>query len=166
MVTSFGLIVLVIPLFVGSASAQQDPTDLYVDLSFTCPVTTTCPQVCAESRADCPETLKCKNGNETLQLCADGSCAMLCDPTLTSPCEETNACAPVTCASINTYYGACFEDYGPWYEYVSLCPVALDDGASLASPTSSLYWSSPTYITMYCWVAIVTLAIISWCWYK
>jgi hypothetical protein len=112
MVTTYVFSLLVIPLIVGSVSAQQDPTALYADLSFSCPVTTNCPQVCAVSRDDCPETLQCKNGNETLQLCADGSCAMLCDPTLTSPCQEISGCAPFSCASVITYYDACLKPMG------------------------------------------------------
>jgi hypothetical protein len=138
-------------------------------MSFTCPVTTTCPQVCASSRDDCPETLQCKNGNETLQLCADGSCAMFCDPTLTSPCKETSTCAPFTCASVITYYEACFQDYGPWYDFATQCPGFqddLDDDVSLVSPAVSLSWTSPLYIAVYCWVVIVTLGIVHWCWYK
>ncbi|CAB9505716.1 Probable cation-transporting ATPase 13A4 [Seminavis robusta] len=130
MTTSALLFVVLLVLSIGASPmvlAQQDATDLYVDLSFTCPVTTTCPQVCSPTYDDCPEDLKCNHVNET--LCADGSCAVFCDPSLTSPCEEISSCSPVTCASKIAYYDACFEDYGPCQR---VCPV---EGSTVAIDT-------------------------------
>ncbi|CAB9523325.1 Probable cation-transporting ATPase 13A4 [Seminavis robusta] len=163
------MVLLALLLVFGMAplvvSAQEDATDLYVDLSFTCPVTTTCPQVCSPTYDDCPEELKCNNVNET--LCADGSCAVFCDPSLTSPCEEISSCSPVTCASVNTYYDACFEDYGPWYEFAAMCPgFDFDDDAAAAGDVGKLSWTSPGYLAVYCWVSIITISILHWCWFN
>jgi hypothetical protein len=140
----------------------------FLDLSFTCPVQTTCPQVCSPTADDCPEDLKCKGINET--LCADGSCALFCDPALTSPCVETSRCAPVTCATIVTYYDACKQDYGPWYEFAAECHGfdngQDDDQYAEESGKGQLTWTNPGYVFVYCWVVILTVAIVHWCWYK
>lgn len=159
--------VLLILAFLQAAPLvdAQEATDLYVDLSFMCPAKTTCPRVCSPTVADCPEDLKCnKELNET--LCADGSCAVFCDPTLTSPCAETSKCSTVTCASINTYYDACVEDYGPWYEFASNCYGFELDDEIIYEESWDLSWSNPQYVWVCCWVAVMSIAIMHWCWYN
>jgi hypothetical protein len=135
----------------------------YVDLTFTCDVTVTCPQICAISINDCPSIVKC-SGTES--LCNDGSCAAFCDPSLTSPCQETSPCAPVTCASIDTFYDSCKNDFESWYEFASSCPVSQPDDDTASEPEPKLSWTKWSYIFVYAWASTVTCAIVSWCWYK
>ena len=143
-----------------------ESTDLYVDLSFTCPAKTTCPQVCSPTLADCPEDLKCNRDlNET--LCADGSCAQFCDPTLVSPCAETSKCSPITCGSIDTYYDVCVEEYGGWYEFAAsdYCSSYVDNDGAMEE-SWNLSWSDPAYVFVYCWVGVMSIVIVHWCWFK
>ena len=157
-----GLVLLVHALHVQVAGAS--PTSDFVDLSFTCPAQTVCPQVCSPTLADCPEDLKCHGTNET--LCADGSCAVFCDASLHSPCAEMSACSPVTCASRVTFYDSCIEDYGPWYEFATHCYGFEPEEGKEEEEKARLAWNSPGYLFVYCWVAVITLAIVHWCWYK
>jgi hypothetical protein len=135
----------------------------YVDLTFTCDVTVTCPQICATSINDCPSLVKCSG---TEKLCNDGSCAVFCDPSLASPCQEISPCAPVACASIDAFYDSCKKDFGSWYEFATNCPLLQpeDDASSELEP--NLSWTKWSYIFVYAWVSTITGAIVSWCWYK
>jgi hypothetical protein len=150
-------------LLVLLARSVQADNGGYVDLTFKCDVTVTCPQICARSINDCPSLVKCRGG-ET--LCNDGSCATFCDPSLTSPCQEISPCAPVTCAYIDTFYDSCRNDFGPWYEFASNCPALEPDDIAASAPEPKLSWTKWSYIFVYAWVSTVTGAIISWCWYK
>jgi hypothetical protein len=148
---------------VGSAKGYASDYG-YVDLSFQCDVRITCPQVCAASVEECPNELKCLNRNET--LCKDGSCALFCNnDALYSPCEELSPCATVTCASIDTDHAACSERFSPWYHYATECP-GFTYHNDLQDATLELSWLSKQYVAVYCWMTSLTIAIISWCWYK
>ena len=146
----------------GTTNAA-DTVGGYVDLSFNCDVITTCPQVCASSKSDCPIELQCDSDkNET--LCNDGSCAMFCDDTLSSPCEEISPCATVTCATIDTFYESCKTTFEPWYTYANECPGF--DAGEMKQEEVTLSWMNTGYVIVYCWVTLMTVAIVSWCWYK
>jgi hypothetical protein len=152
-----------IPLLLGKP-VQVHAADEggYVDLSFTCDFTTTCPHVCAKSAEECPSQLKC---NGTDSLCSDGSCATFCAPSLTSPCEEISACAPVTCSSIDTFYETCKTEFGPWYEYANACPDLMI-GDDVPQVEARLSWTKTEYLVVYSWVSALTAAMVAWCWYK
>ena len=65
----------------------------YVDPTFNCPATITCPLVCVSFYEECPPQMRCP---EPLLPCADGSCDAFCNNTnLVSPCEKE-------CASVAT----------------------------------------------------------------
>jgi hypothetical protein len=134
----------------------------YVDLSFQCDVRITCPLVCASSLEECPDELKCLEQGET--LCKDGSCALFCnsDAFLYSPCEEVSACAPVTCASIDMEHDACYERFNDWYINATDCTADGDEQQQHYQPS----WRNKEFVAVYCWMTIMTIAIISWCWYK
>jgi hypothetical protein len=143
----------------------------YVDLSFQCDVRITCPLVCASSFEECPEELKCLERDET--LCKDGSCSLFCDNNafLYSPCEEISSCAPVTCASIDMDHDACYERFNAWYVNATDCPTGGDekqqqDIEEQMAPHRQLSWMDKEYLAVYCWMTVMTIAIISWCWYK
>jgi hypothetical protein len=138
----------------------------YVDLSFQCDVRVTCPLVCASSFEECPDELKCLERDET--LCKDGSCAVFCsnDLFLYSPCEEISACAPVTCASIDMDHDACYERFNAWYVNATDCPTGGDEQRQQQQDIEEFAWLTKEYIAVYCWMSGMTIAIISWCWYK
>jgi hypothetical protein len=164
----------------AAAAAAAEPTNDvdgyasdygYVDLSFQCDVRVTCPLVCAQSFEECPDELKCLEQGET--LCKDGSCALFCnhDAFLYSPCEEISACAPVTCASIDMEDDACYERFNDWYINASDCTADGDeqqqqDIEKQITPHYQPSWQNKEYIAVYCWMTVMTIAIISWCWYK
>lgn len=130
----------------------------YVDPSFNCPATTTCPQVCVANVTDCPSEMLCDNG-ET--LCADGSCAAVAcdDSSLESPCEFE--CAPVACRKTVALYDACFDLYGSLYDAETVC------GEEETAATTNLFqFNEPGYTAVYTWVSCFTFLIIAWCAYK
>lgn len=165
---------LLMLLLGSSLSVPVSSSSSVEELSFTCPAQTTCPQVCSPTVADCPEELKCRSpegSNETLQLCADGSCAVFCDPSLVSPCASTSVCSPVTCASRYTYYETCLEDYGGWYEFATECYGFEDDAFAEESSVeggtiTGLAWTNGVFVFVYCWVALMSVAIVHWCWFN
>ena len=145
----------------------------YHDLTFRCPATTVCPQVCVASAEECPQELKCEAPEV---LCADGSCSAFCDNTeLVSPCAD-NACAPVACRKIIATYDVCITNYTSYYERASDCSVTEstimdDDESSLSMMTEgssgpTFAWTDPAYLAVYAWILSVTVGIIAWCWYK
>ena len=93
-----GRCLLLLKLFAGLTTSLADFGD-FVDPTFNCPATTTCPVVCMAEDQQCPDALTCdeKSGlNST--LCMDGSCSTDCtsanlefDPD-ESPCPS---CRPV-----------------------------------------------------------------------
>jgi hypothetical protein len=156
--TAVAVLVLLLAL-VGIAAVDADNGG-YVDLTFECDVTITCPTVCAVSIDACPTELQC-SGVGT--LCNDGSCATFCDPSLSSVCAETGLCAPVTCASIDTFYDSC-KDFSPWYEFATTCPSL--EVAAAAPHNARLSWTKKSYMVVYLWVSTLAVSVVSWCWYK
>ena len=129
----------------------------YVDPTFNCPATTTCPKVCASSYEACPEQLRCP---EPLQLCADGSCDAFCSPNLVSPCEKE--CALVACPKMVATLDTCINSLGPWYEHECSEEEIPNDDANEYNPS----WFDPGFMLTYIWVITNTAGIVAWSWYK
>ena len=90
----------------------------YADLSFECPATTTCRQICVADVTDCPSETACPNQGE--RLCVDGSCAVECnDDELESPCWYY--CAPVACNRVVDTLDQCKTKYAELYDYEAEC---------------------------------------------
>ena len=93
-----GRCLLLLKLFAGLTTSLADFGD-FVDPTFDCPATTTCPVVCMAEGQSCPEALSCDDESDLNKiLCIDGSCSTDCtsanaefDPE-GSPCP---ACRPV-----------------------------------------------------------------------
>lgn len=135
----------------------------YVDPTFNCPATTTCPQLCVSEVEACPSEMLCATN---MTLCQDGTCRnsfLECEGE--SPC--TSVCAPVACSRLVTTYDVC-TGYEPLYEFASECAAT----SSTANSTSNngneydLSWNGPQYVAGYVWLATVTMGIILWCWFK
>ncbi|CAB9522557.1 Probable cation-transporting ATPase 13A4 [Seminavis robusta] len=127
-----------------------------VDPTFNCPALTTCAQVCVATVDDCPSEMACPNFNET--LCADGSCASVCDDDeeLETPCAFD--CAPVACHRIDDTFDQCQEKYGHLYDNETNC----GELESLYE-TELLTFTEPAYIVGYVWASAVTLFMLLWC---
>ncbi|CAB9524521.1 Probable cation-transporting ATPase 13A4 [Seminavis robusta] len=151
------LLVLLCLAFGGAMGEFGD----YVDPTFNCPATTTCPRVCVEFAEDCPAEMKC---SEYEMLCADGTCATFCDPNFVSPCESQ--CAPVACPKIVTTYDVCQTNYTSYYEFANTCEDIFEEITDAYDKGDSLSWTHPACIAVYIWVCGVTLGIIHWCWYN
>lgn len=152
----------------------------YVDPTFDCPATTTCPHLCVASLDDCPPEMMCPEGEI---LCADGSCwsgkevAALLD-CLNNNTNSTsvaplcpNSCAPIPCARLITTYNVCtsiLEVNGDIYDRATSCQESNSTTSSQADDMESGHWTwtGPAYIVVYVWVSVVTVGIILWCWYK
>ena len=144
-------------IYLAQAALCKAEIGDYVDHSFKCPATITCPVVCASSYDACPEQLRCPSGQ---QLCVDGSCDVFCSDNLVSPCEQD--CAPVACPRIVASFDACMEEFTEWYEFE--CP-AEDSEAS----NKSVYdpsWTDVGFMLAYFWIIANTVGIIAWSWYK
>jgi hypothetical protein len=129
----------------------------YVDPTFNCPATTTCPQVCVATVDDCPLQMLC-SGN--LTLCADGSCQPGCDDAdASSPCEFE--CAPVACAMVVDLYSNCQELYAPFYDAEASCGEE-----ETLETTTLLQFNEPAYIVAYAWVGGISVLILLWCAFK
>ena len=92
-------LLLLLKVFAGLTTSLADFGD-FVDPTFDCPATTTCPVVCVAAGQSCPDALTCDEDKSDLNkiLCKDGSCSTDCtsankefDPD-GSPCP---ACRPV-----------------------------------------------------------------------
>lgn len=130
----------------------------YADPTFDCPATTTCPQVCVQTADECPPEMQC---GEFEMLCADGSCADFCDPTLISPCGSQ--CAPVACPKVITTYDVCQTNYTLFYEFEATCESIYEE---IIHEGASFGWTHPACIVVYVWIVGVTLGIVAWCWFK
>lgn len=129
----------------------------YVDPTFNCPATTTCPLVCAARYEECPTQMRCP---EPLVPCADGSCATFCSTNLVSPC--TKECLPVACPHFVTTYDVCLAEFEPWYTV-----DCVEQEESFNSTTSEVpTWVDLEFVLVYSWVMLTTFAIVSWSWYK
>lgn len=127
----------------------------YVDPTFNCPATTTCPQVCVETVQSCPVEMRCQ-ANET--LCFDGSCAMSCPPELESPCQFD--CASVACPKIVTDYDSCNSKYGSLYEQEAAC------GGEEEAMNAVHSMKEPAFVSMFVWIWVTTCLIVAWCAYN
>lgn len=117
--------------------AKADFND-FVDPTYNCPARTTCPVICVSSVQNCPT--KCEFGE---QVCADGSCAVVCDESLESACEED--CANVACPKVDDFYNICQEKFGSYYEAVERC--IEDEKADL----HLLNFNETPYVFGYTW---------------
>jgi hypothetical protein len=122
----------------------------FVDPTYDCPALTTCVQVCVADVNDCPPEMLC---NSTETLCADGSCATECDPSLETPCAYD--CAPVACHKVVDYYDACFDKYAAEYAFESQC-------GEEESAAHVFQWNEAVFVFLYCWIAFVTVLILAW----
>jgi len=134
--------------------------DDYVDPTFNCPATTTCPVVCAYDISYCPpDLMACEatsEGNST--LCADGSCSpggQECDPELESPCEYD--CAWFACRKVINKFDQCNSDYEEYYTYMSECAAEEVENIPKVS------WTNQIFLACYVWMAVVTVAVFGWC---
>lgn len=132
----------------------------YADHSFQCPALTTCPQVCAATYEDCPAQMRC---GETEHLCLDGTCSTFCESGLVSPCTED--CALVACPRIVASYEYCWENFAPWYKFE--CDTSdTTEGPSNTETEDTLSWTDPAFLFGYLWVAVSTVGVIGWSWFK
>ena len=130
----------------------------YVDPTFNCPATITCPLVCVSFYEECPPQMRCP---EPLLPCADGSCDAFCNNTnLVSPCEKE--CASVACPRVVATYDSCFADFGPWYEYE--CNESKNEESIIEEQSST--WVDLEFVLVYSWVFLNTVLIVAWSWYK
>jgi hypothetical protein len=129
----------------------------YVDPTYECPATTTCPQVCVASIDDCPVDMQCADDQE---LCIDGSCASnSCASNLNNPCEY--GCAPTACARVVIdFYDSCLGKFQPEYEAQEACQKLEEQ----AIEQNSLREGAVRFF--YAWLGIMTLTIGIWCAYN
>ena len=149
----------ILPWLLVAASFALIKADFgdYADPSFNCPATTTCPQVCVANVSDCPIEMLC-NGTET--LCADGTCSENCDPNAATPCAYN--CAPIACAkNVIDYFDRCEQVYKPYYDYEAQCGAA-----EVAAATTLLTFKEPAFLFFYCWISIVSVLVVAWCFYN
>ena len=142
-------------LLLGSSSVLIVKADFgdYVDPTFDCPATTTCPQVCVANATVCPTELLCGQG-ET--LCADGSCASNCTGNEVSPCEFK--CAPVACHQVVDTLDECSQKYGAYIASEATC------GETEVEENTSLWkFNEPGFVFFYTWFLTATFLLLSWC---
>ena len=139
----------------------------FVDPTFNCPATTTCPQVCVANYEECPSSMRCPG---SLIPCADGSCRELfCDSSLVSPC--TKDCAPVACPKLITTYDVCLRDFSPWYEK-DCTSSGSETGGDEVRRLEDIdgedvpSWTDPAFVWVYSWLIVTTFAIVAWNWFK
>lgn len=133
------------------ATVRADFGD-YVDPTFNCPATTTCPMICVANVSNCPSS--CETG---LVLCKDGNCETECDDgddALESPCKAS--CASVACAKVVALSTDCEEDFGPYYEAAEIC-------ADEESTAKLLSFNDSGYLVAYVWYSFLTACILTWC---
>jgi hypothetical protein len=149
----FRLLVGVFGLFAVVNANFKD----YVDPTYDCPATTTCPQVCVASVDDCPVDMQCA-GNQ--QLCIDGSCSNnTCASNLNNPCEYI--CAPTACARVVIdFYVSCLENFQPQYQDQQVCQKLEEEAVEQNSIRHGVV------LFFYFWLGIMTLTIGTWCAYN
>lgn len=155
-----------------------DDLSAFVDPTYQCPFLTTCRQVCVAVVGDCPASLRCQTSSTpdatttayltnssqppasmNLTLCADGSCAETCDPSLESPCPYE--CAPVACQTVVETIDQCRAQYDHYYQQEDACgAVELEEELRILS------FTEPAFIAGYCWLAGMAMLIVMWCAYK
>ena len=153
---SFMFGILPVLLFLWTAELVAADFGDYVDPTFSCPATTTCPTVCVASLLDCPTTC---GGNRT-QLCPNGECRSLsetCPSSAQNPCPK---CLPVACAKIISSFETCELDYEPYYQAESECRLQLEEQI-----THVFHEREDIVKAIFgTWVALVTLATMAWTW--
>jgi len=135
----------------GNVVVKADIGD-YVDPTFDCPATVTCPVVCVASVADCPTVCE----DAALVLCNDGNCMEECDEDIESPCEAD--CASVACPKVIELQPVCLEEYGSFYEAATLCAEQ-----EVEESTNLLSFNEFGYVFAYCWYSLLTASIFAWC---
>lgn len=135
----------------------------YADHSFTCPLTTTCPNVCVAKASDCPVDATCASASSSpdheFELCADGTCA---DKTLGEACaaglESPCGCSKfsVACAKQVDIWDSCHDKFQEYYDVHHQC---LQDEAEALPPPSMT--AAPMLFSL-CMVCI-TLLMFLWC---
>lgn len=130
----------------------------YVDPTFNCPATTTCPIVCMAEGEECPEVLQCE---PLTTKCLDGTCLADC-----TEADEYYATAelgicpsgrPVVCPKIILDYDTCLIAFG---EYYTLTTEAFDNQEAESVTLFTL--REKGFVTIYCWVCLVFASIFLW----
>jgi hypothetical protein len=144
----------IILLLISAVAVIADIGD-FVDPTFNCPATTTCPIVCVASSDLCPPSLACPAGTS---LCLDGTCEADCtdadaafDPD-SSPCPS---CTPAICPKIVTSYDQCSVEYQEFYDATAECEASevLKEYTLLEAP----------FVVVYVLVTVITSALFIWC---
>lgn len=151
----FGLPILLVLLAVALSEGQN-----YADLSFQCPLRTTCPVACVADVSTCPPSLTCGEGRT---LCADGSCAgsgETCSNTLISPCSALCDSTPITCAKSIDYYENC-KQYESFYNQTEQC---VKQKEAQIKPTVTL--TAPGFKVCLWLYLIVIVTTLLWCRYN
>jgi hypothetical protein len=135
----------------------------YADHSFTCPLTTTCPNVCVATAEDCPVDATCASASDSpeheFELCLDGTCA---DKTLGETCaadlETPCGCSTlsVACAKQIDIWETCLDNFQTYYDLHSQC--VENETPALPPPTMT---AAPMLFFMS--MMVVTLLMLLWC---
>ena len=134
---------------------EQIKKEDFAEVPETCPVMTTCPNICAASEAECPTSCP-----SDLILCLDGSCSdTACDESLETICGDCSTIT-VTCPKVNDFLSSCHEIYEPEYTAYAECAEAE---AEAIPPVS---FTGPLYMFCYCWICLMTLIVFVWCLYN
>ena len=138
----------------------------YADHAFTCPLTTTCPNVCVAKVSDCPIDATCASASNSpdheFELCADGTCA---DTTLGEVCladlETPCGCSKlsVACAKQIDLWDTCHDRFQEYYDAHSQCVV--DETAALPPTTMT---AAP--VLFFLCMLVITMLMFFWCAYN
>jgi len=128
----------------------------YVDPTFNCPATTTCPKVCVANVTQCPTEMLCPDDEE---LCADGSCATKCTGQEETECDFK--CAPISCARVIDTFDQCKIKYKALYEAEAECGEIETN-----VETRKLYFTEPGFIFTYFTFVFATFSIWAWCFFN
>lgn len=135
----------------------------YVDQSFSCPFTTTCPNVCVAEASDCPADATCAAASSSpdheFALCADGTCADLtlgeaCAADLETPCGCSKL--SVACAKQIDLWDTCHDRFQVYYDVHAQC---LDDEAEAVPPPTMT--TAPVLFALV--MVVITLLMFVWC---
>jgi hypothetical protein len=138
----------------------------YADHSFTCPLTTTCPNVCVAKASDCPSDATCASASDTpnheFDLCADGTCADLtlgeaCAADLETPCGCSTL--SVACAKQVDLWDSCHDKFQEHYDVNMQC---LEKEAVVLSPPEMT--GVPILFSLS--MLVITLLMFLWCAYN
>jgi E1-E2 ATPase/Cation transporter/ATPase, N-terminus len=135
----------------------------FVDPTYNCPATITCPRVCVVTADDCPAITQCSGSNATTTLCVDGTCApppgKACPDGLTSPCPYD--CAKIACPRHVDAQDTCDVLFGGYYAAEATCGAA-----ETVAETSYVTFREPAYRLTYAWVMCITIGTMIWCAYN